>query len=279
VILLTTATDVLRTTTSSTATVDVYAAYVDLVTTTVTPGSQKTAISTATTTTVVAAPSSGARNIKSLFVRNRHASTASTVTVEAFNGTTAYQLHSVTLAASEALHYDEDGGGWTVRDSLGRVRQNTADTAAAINTLNTVVLASDVINNNAVANTIADVTALSFPVTAGQTYWFYFAIPFTSAATTTGCRWSISGPASPTALAYRSAYPLTATTETVNYATAYDIPAASNLNCLTTGNVAVIEGHITPASSGTVIARFASEVLSSAITAKAGALCQWMRVL
>ena len=34
-------------------------------------------------------------------------------------------------------------------------------------------------------------------------------------------------------------------------------------------NVAVIEGTITPSANGTVIARFASEVLSSAITAKA----------
>ncbi len=59
-----------------------------------------------------------------------------------------------------------------------------------------MVLAADVINNNAVANTIADVTGLSFPVTEGQTFWFYFIIPYTSAATTTGCRWSVSGPAS-----------------------------------------------------------------------------------
>ena len=278
-ILLTSASDVLRIVTTSTATVDVYAAYVDLVTTTVTPGSQKTAISSATTTTVVSAPGSGTRNIKSLFVRNKHASTSVNVTIEVYNGATAYQINFVTLAATEALHYDEDGGGWSVRDTSGRIKGNYANTAAAINTLNTVVLAADVINNNAVANTIADVTALSFAVTAGETYWFKFTIPYTSAATTTGCRWTVNGPAAPTMLAYTSRYPLTATTETVNYATAYDIPAASNINTLTAGNVAVIQGHVKPSGSGTVIARFASEVLSSAITAKAGALLQWMRVL
>jgi hypothetical protein len=278
-ILLTSATDVLRIVTTSTATVDVYAAYVDLVTATVTPGSQKTAVSTATTTTVVSAPGSGSRNIKSLFVRNRHASTSVNVTVEVFNGTTAYQVNFVTLAASEALHYDEDGGGWSVRDTTGRIKSNFAATAAAVNTLNTVVLAADVINNNAVANTMQDVTALSFAVTAGETYWFKFTIPYTAAATTTGSRWAVSGPASPTLLHYTSTYTLTATTQTVNYATAYDIPAASNATSLTAGNVARIEGHVRPSAGGTVIARFASEVLSSAITAKAGALLQWMRVL
>ena len=151
--------------------------------------------------------------------------------------------------------------------------------AAAVNTLNTVVLGSDVTNNNGVANTIADVTGLSFSVNAGETYWFYFCIAYTSAATTTGSRWSISGPGSPTLLNYTSHYTLTATSETANYATAYDTPAAANASSLTAGNIATIEGIIKPSGNGTVIARFASEVSSSAIVAKAGALLQWMRVL
>ena len=142
-----------------------------------------------------------------------------------------------------------------------------------------VVLGSDVVNNNAVANTIADVTALSFPVVAGETYWFEFVIPYTSAATTTGSRWSINGPAAPTMLNYRSEYTLAATTLTANSATAYDIPAASNASSLTTGNLATVWGIIKPSSSGTVTARFASEISNSAITAKAGATLRYMRVL
>lgn len=142
-----------------------------------------------------------------------------------------------------------------------------------------VVLASDVTNNNAVANTIADVTGLSFAVTAGQTYWFEFVIPYTSAATTTGSRWSINGPSAPTMLAYRSEYTLAATTTTLNSATAYDIPAGASASSLTAGNVATIWGIIKPSSDGTVIARFASEISSSAIVAKAGAVCRYMRVL
>lgn len=144
--------------------------------------------------------------------------------------------------------------------------------------LTVVVLGSDVTNNNGTANTMADVTGLSFAVVAGNTYYFEFVIPYTSAATTTGSRWSINGPGSPTLLHYRSEYTLTATTTTVNSATAYDTPAASNATSLTAGNVATLWGIIKPSSDGTVIARFASEVSGSAVVAKAGAFLRYMQV-
>lgn len=132
-----------------------------------------------------------------------------------------------------------------------------------------VYLASPVTNNNAVANTIADVTGLSFAVTSGLRYKFRFYIQYTSAATTTGSRWTINGPAT-TELTYGSVYTLTATSQTTNFAVAYDIPAASNASSLTAGNVAVIEGIVKPSSNGTLTARFASEVAGSAIVALAG---------
>ena len=131
---------------------------------------------------------------------------------------------------------------------------------------------ADVINNNAVANTIADVTGLSFAVSAGVRYWFRFIIPYTAAAATTGSRWSINGPAT-TLLFYRSTYILTTTTETLNAAlTAYNLPATCNASSVAAGSVAFIEGVVQPSVDGTVIARFASEVTLSAITAKAGAM-------
>lgn len=149
-------------------------------------------------------------------------------------------------------------------------------------------MASDVTNNNASANTIADVTGLSFSVTAGEGYWFKFRILYTAAATTTGSRWSVNGPASPTMLAFRASNGLsaagTAGTDVMTEvnAAAYDSPAASNASSPTAtanqGNVAVIEGFIQPSANGTVIARFASEVSSSAIVAKAGSLLEWYRV-
>lgn len=279
-LLLASTADLLRVITSAAITTDVHASWADLSGTTVTPGRTNTPITTAATTTVVASPASSTyRTVKTLMVRNRHASTVQDVTIVHTDGTNAMELVKATLSAGDALHYDEHNG-FTVRDLFGRIKSRSDGlVSAAVSTLNTVVLSADVINNNATANIIADVTGLSFAVTANETYYFYFAIAYTSAATTTGSRWSINGPGSPTLLNYGSWYTLTATTQTQNFATVYDIPAASNASSLTAGNMALIEGVIKPSATGTVIARFASEVASSAITAKAGSLLQWIRTL
>lgn len=141
-----------------------------------------------------------------------------------------------------------------------------------------VILGADVTNNNAVANTIADITGLSFAVVAGQGYFFRAVIDYTAAATTTGARFSVNGPAA-TRLAYRSSYSLTTTSERVNAGlTAYDLPAAASAtSAATAGNIAVIEGHVSPSASGTVVMRFASEVSASAIVAKKGSVLEWTR--
>jgi hypothetical protein len=136
-----------------------------------------------------------------------------------------------------------------------------------------------VTNNNGVANTIQDVTGLSFAVTSGKTYWFKFVIPFTTAASTTGSRWAINGPTN-SFLCYNSEYTLTTTTSTRNAAVvAYDSPAASNASSSGSSNIATIEGMILPTANGTVIARFASEVLSSAVTALAGAVVYYQELI
>lgn len=128
-------------------------------------------------------------------------------------------------------------------------------------------ISSNVVNNNATANTIADITGLSFPVTANTKYYFKFIIVYTSAATATGARFSINGPAV-TSLIYNSQYSLTTTSHTFNTGlTAYNLPAASNVtSAATTGNIAIIEGVMQTSASGTVVCRFASEVSNSAIT-------------
>ncbi len=140
-----------------------------------------------------------------------------------------------------------------------------------------VMLGSDITNNNAVANTIANVTGLSFQVVNGGTYWFEFTIHYTAALTTTGSRWSITGP-SVAFLNYRSEYTLTASTLTSNFLAAYDQPAASNATSLTAGNTASVWGTIKPSADGTVTARFASEVASSAIVAKTGSSVRYRRI-
>lgn len=281
-LLLTSTSDVITVTTSGATTVNVYAAFIDYNGTTTTPGRRNTSIAAITTTTVVSAPgASTSRNVKCLIVANANATTAQTVGVYLTDGTTNVELASVTLAGGESLQYSE-GNSFTVLDATGRIK-TTQDfsVVAATNALNVVALTSDITNNNATANTMQDVTGLSFAVTATQSYWFRASIQYTAAATTTGSRWAINGPASPTFLSYKSEYSLTTTTNTVNEGVAaYDSPAAASASSAATGaNTAIIEGVIRPSTNGTVIMRFASEVSASAIVAKAGSLLEWVRTV
>lgn len=183
------------------------------------------------------------------------------------------------IGTGEKLEYSDKTGFVVIAVNGGiKISQVLGTNNPALNTLNLVVLASDVVNNNSTANTIANVTGLSFDVIAGQTYYFEFTINYIAQATSTGSRWSIIGPTF-SRLDYTSEYTLTATTKTLNNVGAYDLPAACNATSLASGNICTIWGFITPTANGTVTARFASEVLSSAITAKAGSLLRWIRTL
>lgn len=255
-----------------------FASWRDVTTTAYTPGRTVTNTNNTTDVNVVPAPTASTQRVCDLLTIYNLDTVSQTLTVKLDANGTEYVLWSGTLATGERLEY-VDGCGFRVFAAHGLEKSLVQQAAYVASQLSLVVLASNVVNNNAVANTIQDVTGLSFPVVAGQTYWFEFIIPYSSAATTTGSRWSINGPGSPTQLNYRSEYTLTATTQTTNSATAYDIPAASNASSLTAGNVATLWGIIRPSSNGTVTARFASEVASSAVTALAGATLRWVRVL
>jgi hypothetical protein len=203
--------------------------------------------------------------------------TLGTITTGTWNGTTIGITNGGTgqttaNAAFNALVPSQTGNSGKFLTTDGT---NTSWAAA----VNTTMISSDVINNNGTANTIADVTGLSFSVTSGNTYKFKFVIAYTAAATTTGSRWSINGPAT-TFLYYYSNYSLTTTTITNNQGlSSYDVPAASNATSATTGsNIAIIEGVIKPSANGTVIARFASEVSASAITAKTGSYVEYKQI-
>lgn len=250
----------------------------DITTTGYTPGGSRSNTNSTTTVALVAAPAASTQRVIDNVTIYNADTVAATVTVRIDDNATEYILVKITIQAGETLEYSE-GAGWRSLSTQGAVKLVELAGSYPITTaMQAVVLSADVTNNNATANTIADVTGLSFSVTAGNKYWFRFIIPYTSAATTTGSRWSVSGPGSPTLLHYSSHYTLTATSETVNSATAYDIPAASSASSLTAGNIAIVEGFIVPSSNGTLIARFASEISSSAIVAKAGAVCYYQQV-
>lgn len=256
-----------------------FASYRDITTTAYTAG--RNSVNTNNTTDVDLVGSPGAstqRVIDFLSVYNADTVNA-TVTIKLDANGTERILTKATIATGERIEYTNEGGFKTI-DTDGRVKfsyyQNSG--IPTVNALNVVVMTGDVTNNNGTANTIANVTGLSFDVVAGQTYWFEFVIPYTSAATSTGSRWAINGPAL-TSLYMRSEYTLTATTTTVNSVSAYDTPATANASSLTTGNVATMWGIIKPSADGTVIARFASEISASAIVAKAGATLRYVRII
>lgn len=257
----------------------IYASWRDVTTTGFTPGRTPSLSNNTTDVNIVPAPAASTqRLIDFISIYNRDTVNA-TVTVKLDANGTEYILVLCTLGPQERMAFVE-GEGWRVIANNGAVKQTySSGTNASSSVIQNTILGSDVINAEVVANTITDVTGLSFPVTSGNMYWFRFVIPYTSAAATTGSRWSINGPGSPTFLAYKSSYTLSTTADTTNYAAAYDAPAASNASSIAAGNTCVIEGFIRPSANGTVIARFASEITVSAITAKAGAIVFYQQVI
>jgi hypothetical protein len=228
---------------------------------------------------IVPAPGSETqRVIDSISIYNND--TANKILTIKFNANgTIVILWKGTLGTGEKLEYNDKSGffAYTANGSIKQSQSINSDNPTS-NMMNGVVLAADVINNNAVANTLQNVTGLSFNVVAGKTYWFDVLIPYTAAAATTGSRWTINGPAF-SMLNYSSEYSLTATTQTINYASAYQQPAAANASSLTVGNTAWIGGIIKATANGVVQIQFASEIASSAITAKAGAILRWQEIL
>lgn len=116
-IVLSTTSDILRLATSTSASLDVHASFVDNTLNTFSPSRQNTTVITATTTTVVSSPATTTqRGVKHLSAHARGG--ANTVIVEHFDGSNAYRLANVSLLSGETLEY-EDGEGWRVRTADG----------------------------------------------------------------------------------------------------------------------------------------------------------------
>lgn len=125
-LLLASSSDKIQLVTGSAGDIDVHASWVDNASGTITPGRTNVSPATATTTDIVAAPAGGAiRNVKTLNLRNSHASNANAVTVQHTDGTTVAILFNATLAAGELLTYVE-GIGWDIYASDGSHKAQSA---------------------------------------------------------------------------------------------------------------------------------------------------------
>ncbi len=135
-LILNSTTDLLQIVTSAATAVDVHSSWVDYTApSTQAPDRKNTAITTATTTTIVGSPTIGVqRNVKTVNVRNKSATTSNTVTVtdvDATNTVTA-ELFSATLYAGEELVYVE-GQGFRIYDAAGNAKQGAVSINPRVN--------------------------------------------------------------------------------------------------------------------------------------------------
>ena len=128
--------------------------------------------------------------------------------------------------------------------------------------------------------TQSDVSGLSFSVQAGVTYVFEFWLVWRCAATTaSGIGISISGPASPTSLAYFVDTPTSATARTLGNRRAYDVFGATTaIDAANSDSLAMIQGVLTPSASGTLVVRARAGTAGSLATVKAGS-CGVLRAM
>lgn len=261
-ILTNAATDKLQLITSAAADVDVVADWVDVASGVVTPGMTPTTITTATTTDVVPTPAASTyRNIKSITIRNTHATTSCDVTVVLNRGGTQYERHKTTLAPGEMLGFFE-GLGWFKNENSSLLNVTLR------------VSGSDVVN---ATTSWADVTGLTYAVKAAKHYRFEAFLIYICNATTTGARFGINGPAM-TAMrgsgygTVTGSVTAAATSTPVAPVTAVD---TSMIGAQTTGPAtevaAYISGWFNPSADGTFAVRCQSEVaVAAGLTVKTG---------
>lgn len=125
-LLLASTSDILQLITGSAGKIDVHVSWVDNLAGAITPGRTNSIATTATTTNIVAAPAaSTVRNVKTINLRNAHASNANQITIQHTDGATIATLFRCNLAASEVLSYVE-GYGWDIYAADGSLKLQSA---------------------------------------------------------------------------------------------------------------------------------------------------------
>lgn len=195
-----------------------------------------------------------------------------------YSGANQAKLYGCHISVGETLSYNHKKG-WTLRDKYGRIKEEEHIEVYSKNmTYSRVVLTSDVINDNAVANTMEDITGLEFSGDySNKRYWFRFVIFYVTSLTTNGARFSIDH-SDLTDVKYHSFYQSSASARVRNAGlNAVDLPASASVGGGTVSNISIIEGILeTNGSPGDYLtARFASELNTSTITAKAGSFGEY----
>lgn len=236
-------------------------------------------INSSTAKDIVPTPSSGySRQVTLMTVYNRD-SAPQTVTIRLDIAGTKSIQQRVSLSPGERLEYTPSTGYRVLNQQGGVKTQTSQGIITGGGNWTTITLGSDVVNNNAVANTLQDVTGLFFTAAAGNSYQYIFEGVFEAAIATTGSRWTVKAPASSTNV-YWNEWTLAATTRTTGTYNADELPAASNTTSVVgVANRFRVVGNLIAGADGDVQLRFASEIAASAITAKANmCTCDWRQV-
>lgn len=129
----------------------------------------------------------------------------------------------------------------------------------------TVRAAANIVNTNV---TFVNATGLTFTVSALTNYRFKFVVHYTTAATTTGARFAINGPAAQTALRVGGNLPNGTAAMNSGSVNAYDTAIfAATTGPGSTAVMGTIEGVFrNGVNGGTLALRVASEIGASAVT-------------
>lgn len=267
-IYLTNTTDKLSVISSTAATLDVQANWVDAVISTGAVsnfGRTNTAISSATTTDVVGVPgSSTLRTLKQMTIRNKDATLSCDVTVQYNANGTLTEMEKVTLATGDCLIYIE-GIGFFLRTSTAK--------------LNTVLrVVNDV--THATAATFADITGLTVALKSGITYAIEAHLFHINNATTTGSQFGYNIGAAPTVALFGNHSGVTNSVTAAALSIGTQASRDTAITAQTTGSSGIthtmIGGYIQPSADGTFALRATSEVtVASGLIVKAGS---WMSV-
>lgn len=262
-------TDIIRTTSSAAATVDIVLNYVEAVTATGAVSgfgrALKSALAAASDDTLAGPGSSGFRTLKQGTWRNTHATVATDITVAyRVSGPTDYEMHKTTLQPGESLIYIEGIGFFLnkVSSLLDKI----------------IIMASD--STHATAATFADIAGMTCPLLSGKKYAIEAHLFHTNNASTTGSQFSYNIGNAPTVSLFGNysavTNSVTAGTMATGTATARDTAITAQTTGQTATGYTVLGGMIQPSADGTFALRATSEVtVASGLVVKAGS---WMAI-
>lgn len=201
-LVLVTTTDTLRLVTSAVCDVDVVASHMDCSQASPPvmdqPETTVTNITTATTTTIVAAPGgTKRRNVKSINIRNSHATSPVDVTVVLERSATVYEMHKTTLLPNDTLEFVEGVGFFKLAATVSNPAvYNTSVAAQTPATADTYILGSNMTIGGRLKISSVMKWNISLSKTGAGTATTIFTVRFgTAGAIADTARCTLTGPA------------------------------------------------------------------------------------